>query len=75
MRLRTSTRRLRRTHTRRPAPPPAVNGVAAAVDLLRADLYRILDEIAHARAGGHHALVLQFERTWEQFKEAVRRRG
>ncbi len=75
MRLRTSTRRLRRTHTRRPAPPPVIDGATAVVDLLRADLDRMLDEIAHAGPGGHHALVLQFERTWAQFKDAVRRRG
>jgi hypothetical protein len=74
MTLRPSPRRLRRTHTHRPVPG-VINGVPAAVDLLRADLYRMIDQIAHARAGGHHALLLQFERTWEQFKDAIRRRG
>lgn len=75
MTLRENPRRLRRTHMHRPAPPAVINGVPAAVDLLRADLYRMIDEIAHARPGGHHALLLQFERTWEQFKDAIRRRG
>ncbi len=75
MTFRTNPRRLRRPHTRPPAPPAVVNGVPAAVDLLRVDLYRMIDEIAHARPGGHHALMLQFERTWEQFKDAIRRRG
>ncbi len=74
MPLRTNHGRLRRPHTRRPAPP-IIDGVPAQVDLLRADLYRMIDEIAHARSGGQHALVLQFERAWEQFKDAVRRRG
>ncbi len=75
MTYRPQPRPRRRAHIRRPELPLTVNGVPAAVDLLRADLYRIIDEIAHASAGGHHALLLRFERTWEQFKETIRRRG
>ncbi len=74
MPLRPHPRRLRRSH-RRPAPPAVIDGVPAAVDLLRADLCRMIDEIAHARAGGHHMLLVRFEDTWERFKDAVRRRG
>lgn len=43
-----------------------------ALDLLRADLYRMLDEIARTSSGDtHHALVQQFERAWERFKQAT----
>ncbi len=61
---------------RRPVPggpsavPPATDG-DVALDLLRADLYRMLDELARARGETHHALVLQFERAWQRFKEAT----
>jgi hypothetical protein len=75
MTYRTSTRRRRPPHPRRSGPPAVIDGIPAAVDLLRADLYRILDEIAHASDGGHHALLMQFECRWEQFKDVIRRRG
>lgn len=57
------------------APATSVNGVPVAVDLLRADLYRMLDEIARAGHESHPALVAQFERAWERFKDATRARG
>ncbi len=69
-------RRQRRGHAGGPfAPLPPANGVPVAVDLLRADLYRMLDEIARAGHESHPALVAQFERAWERFKDATRARG
>ncbi len=71
----TQRRRQRRGHSVGSfAPPASVNGVSVAVDLLRADLYRMLDEIARAGHERHHALVAQFERAWERFKDATRAR-
>ncbi len=43
------------------------------LDLLRADLYRLLDELVHAGSEHHQGLVAEFERAWEQFKEATAR--
>jgi hypothetical protein len=43
----------------------------ASLDLLRADLYRLLDEVARTRGPGRDAAVLEFERTWSRFKEAL----
>jgi len=40
-------------------------------DLLRAELYRMLDEIARAPPGRHRHLVREFERAWESYKEAT----
>jgi len=44
------------------------------LDLLRADLYRLLDELVHAGSDHHTRLVMEFERAWEQFKQATARR-
>jgi hypothetical protein len=41
------------------------------LDLLRADLYRLLDELVRAPAGQRPSLVPEFERSWEEFKEAT----
>ena len=43
----------------------------ASLDLLRADLYRLLDDVARTRGAGRDAAVLEFERTWSRFKEAL----
>jgi hypothetical protein len=43
------------------------------LDLLRADLYRLLDELVRARPEDHRGLVLEFEAAWEQFKDATAR--
>jgi hypothetical protein len=45
--------------------------VPVHLDLLRADLYRLLDELVRARPDTHEGLVLEFERAWEQFKDAT----
>jgi hypothetical protein len=47
-----------------------------ALDLLQADLYRMIDEIARAGHGDHRqVLVARFERAWERFKDAALARG
>ncbi len=46
--------------------------VPVHLDLLRGDLYRLLDELVRARAEVHGRLVLEFERAWERFKSATR---
>ncbi len=54
--------------------PRAGSGLDEApvqLDLLRADLYRLLDELVRARSEYHEGLVLEFERAWEHFKEAT----
>ena len=38
------------------------------LDLLRADLYRLLDELVRARSRHHRDLVVEFERAWNRFK-------
>lgn len=55
------------------AAPPDVTLERAAlrVDLLRADLYRMLDEMARAGAGRRRAVVREFERAWESYKKAT----
>jgi hypothetical protein len=56
-------------------PGPSEPGEGSLVlDLLRADLYRLLDEVARAAAANQDGLVLEFERAWETFKEACARR-
>lgn len=45
--------------------------VPVHLDLLRGDLYRLLDELVRARSEVHGRLVLEFERAWEQFKSAT----
>lgn len=54
-----------------PAPPVPEDGGSVDLDLLQADLYRMLDEIARAGSDRHPALVLQFESAWERFKEGT----
>ncbi len=56
---------------RRPPAPPAWDDAEVKLDLLRADLYRMLDEIARAQGGAYRALVLEFEHAWERFKDAT----
>ncbi len=41
------------------------------LDLLRADLYRIIDELARAPLVDREELLRDFERAWEQFKDAT----
>lgn len=41
------------------------------LDLLRADLYRLLDELVRAGPEHRQGLVVEFERAWEQFKDAT----
>jgi hypothetical protein len=43
-------------------------GAPLALDLLRADLYRLLDALARARADRHGDLVREFERAWEEYR-------
>ena len=43
------------------------------LDLLRADLYRLIDELARAPFEDREGLVLDFERAWERFKDATAR--
>ncbi|GEJ58884.1 hypothetical protein [Anaeromyxobacter diazotrophicus] len=58
-----------------PAQPPAAEVRPVGLDLLRADLYRLLDELVRAPAGHRPRLVQEFERSWEEFKEATARRA
>ena len=53
---------------------PGVTGadeVPVHLDLLRADLYRLLDELARAPSKSHRRLAHEFERTWKRFKDAT----
>ena len=43
------------------------------LDLLRAELYRLLDHLARSGPDLHRDLVLEFERGWEAFKRATAR--
>jgi hypothetical protein len=43
------------------------------LDLLRADLYRLIDELARAPLEDRESLVLEFEQAWERFKDATAR--
>jgi hypothetical protein len=69
-----------RLHHQRPRPGehrPAVTLAASSavgLDLLRGDLYRLLDELARAGADRHAELVEQFERAWVDFRDATGRR-
>jgi len=51
--------------------PTDPDEVPVHLDLIRADLYRILDELARARSEHRLALVVEFERVWEKFKGAT----
>ncbi len=45
--------------------------VSVELDLLRADLYRLIDELARASLVDREELLRDFERAWEQFKDAT----
>ncbi len=49
--------------------------VSVQLDLLRAELYRLLDELVRAPAELREALVREFERTWQRLKDATERGG
>jgi hypothetical protein len=46
-----------------------------SLDLARADLYRLLDELARSSAKRHGELVRAFERAWEEYKEQTAKRS
>ncbi|HVO18511.1 MAG TPA: hypothetical protein VMU15_04600 [Anaeromyxobacter sp.] len=59
-----------------PDPPPDATDpdeVPVQLDLLRADLYRLLDELARTGAEHYDGLVSEFERAWEEYKQATAR--
>ncbi len=43
------------------------------LDLLRVDLYRLLDELVRAGSNERPELVSEFEQAWERFKQASAR--
>jgi hypothetical protein len=45
------------------------------IDVRRADLYRILDQIARTPPQGRADVILEFELAWKGFKEAVSKDG
>jgi hypothetical protein len=51
---------------RLPAEPDLIHR-----DLARAELYRLLDEVARARSDRRELLILEFEDAWRRFKEVV----
>ncbi len=53
------------------APPAPDDGESVALDILRGDLYRMLDEIARARGESHRTLVLEFESAWQRYKQVT----
>ena len=53
-----------RVATPRNEPDPII----LSIDLLRSELYRILDEMAQARDHRHAALVREFERAWALYR-------
>ena len=50
---------------------PAPGEVSVQLDLLRADLYRLLDELVRAPAELRDQLVREFENAWERFMDAT----
>jgi hypothetical protein len=54
---------------------PRLGSPSLDLDLLRGELYRILDELARTRTGSRDALVQEFERTWEAFRAEARTVG
>lgn len=42
--------------------------VPVSLDLLRADLYRLIDALVHAPAERHVRIIRRFERAWRRFK-------
>ncbi len=63
-------RRSQRARARGVSAAP-MDGTPVALDLLRGELYRMLDEIARAHGESHRNLVLQFEIAWELYKRAT----
>jgi len=58
-----------------PRGPADPDEVPVQIDLLRADLYRLLDELVRSRSEYHEDLVAEFERAWQHFKDATLRAG
>ena len=68
------------SHSHRPGPhshPGVITGtegpdeVPVLLDLLRAELYRILDELARSSREVRPELVSEFEQFWERFREVL----
>jgi hypothetical protein len=58
-------------------PPPSLAPLRAKtgevplhLDLLRAELYRILDELAHTWPDVPDEIIQEFEKTWARLKDA-----
>jgi hypothetical protein len=49
--------------------------VPVSVDLARAELYRLLDELARSTRANHGELVRAFELAWDAYKEQTARRS
>jgi len=47
--------------------------VPVQLDLLRAELYRILDDLARSSPEARPELFVEFEHSWAQFREALDR--
>lgn len=47
--------------------------VPVQLDLLRAELYRVLDELARSSAVDRRRLLVEYERSWARFKDALDR--
>ncbi len=62
------TRRVGAARPRAASPRNEPDPTILSIDLLRADLYRMLDEIAQASDPRHGILVREFERAWALYK-------
>ncbi len=58
-------------HSTEPSGCATDREVSLRLDLLRADLYRILDEVVRAPSEQRDALVREFERLWVELKDAA----
>ncbi len=54
-----------------PAGAAGPGEVSVQLDLIRADLYRLLDELVRAPPELRPALVREFERLWQRLKQAT----
>jgi hypothetical protein len=54
-----------------PSGPKRPVEVPIQLDLLRADLYRLLDELARSGPRERRELLAEFERAWAQLKRAL----
>jgi hypothetical protein len=54
---------------------PVPDEVPVSLDLARAELYRLLDELARSTQAAHDGLVRDFERAWEAYKEQTAKRS